>query len=106
MAEQLLDQVRDLIDGQIDFQGQSLAEEIGTYSLILAGILSFLIGYIKQDIILALWIGLGGAAVSIILVVPPWPFYNKNPLKWLPVDSPSTHTDDQPETIIYNPSAL
>ena len=38
-----------------------------------------------QDIKLAVYLGLGGTAATFLLVVPPWPFFNKNPVKWLPV---------------------
>jgi signal peptidase complex subunit 1 len=38
-----------------------------------------------QDIKLALYIGLAGSAITFVTVVPPWPFLNKNPVKWLPV---------------------
>lgn len=37
-----------------------------------------------QDIQLALYIGLAGTALTFVVVVPPWPFYNKNPEGWLP----------------------
>jgi signal peptidase complex subunit 1 len=38
----------------------------------------------QQDIRLALYIGLAGTALTFLVVVPPWPFYNKNPEDWLP----------------------
>jgi signal peptidase complex subunit 1 len=38
----------------------------------------------QQDIRLALYIGLAGTALTFLVVVPPWPFYNKNPEGWLP----------------------
>jgi signal peptidase complex subunit 1 len=37
-----------------------------------------------QDIRLTLYIGLAGTALTFLVVVPPWPFYNKNPEDWLP----------------------
>ena len=37
-----------------------------------------------QDIRLTLYIGLAGTALTFLVVVPPWPFYNKNPEGWLP----------------------
>lgn len=42
-------------------------------------------GYLLQDIKLALYIALGGSALVFIAVVPAWPFFNRNPVKWLPV---------------------
>lgn len=37
-----------------------------------------------QNIQLTLSIGLIGAALTLLAVVPPWPFFNKNPIDWLP----------------------
>ena len=101
MAEQLLEQVREAVEGQIDFEGQKLAEFLGTALLATVGVrafpdppisflttiqaISFLVGFFLQDIKLALFIGLGGTAFSFLLVVPPWPFFNRHRVKWLPV---------------------
>lgn len=32
-----------------------------------------------------LYIGLGGALFAALLVIPPWPMYKRNPLKFHPV---------------------
>lgn len=85
MAEQLLDQVRDLAEGQIDFEGQKLAEQLANYLLSIVGAIAFIVGYFRQDIKLAVYIGLGGTALAFLAIIPPWPFYNRNPVKWLPV---------------------
>jgi len=37
-----------------------------------------------QDIKLTLYVGLAGSALTFLVVVPPWPFFNKNPEPWLP----------------------
>lgn len=47
--------------------------------------ISFIVGYFLQDIKLAVFIALGGTGLTFLLVVPPWPFFNKHPLQWLPV---------------------
>ncbi|KAL2134222.1 hypothetical protein VTI74DRAFT_727 [Chaetomium olivicolor] len=85
MVEQLLDQVRDLFEGQIDFEGQKLAELLVNVALTLVGAVAFLVGYVLQDIKLAVYIALAGTAATFVLVVPPWPFFNRHPVKWLPV---------------------
>jgi len=74
-----------MVDGQIDFEGQKTAEQLATALLSTLGGIAFIIGYFLQDIKLALQIGLGGTVLVALVVVPPWPFYNKNPVKWLPV---------------------
>ncbi|PVH85500.1 microsomal signal peptidase 12kDa subunit [Cadophora sp. DSE1049] len=85
MADEILDQVRELAEGQIDFEGQRLAEYLATALLAIFGAISFIVGYFQQDIKRALLIGLGGTAATFLLVVPPWPFFNRHPVKWLPV---------------------
>ncbi|GAP87737.1 putative microsomal signal peptidase 12kDa subunit [Rosellinia necatrix] len=86
MADQVLEQVRDVVDGQIDFKGQKLAEILATVLLSIVGAISFLVGFFLQDIALALKIGLGGTALTFLVIVPPWPFFNRHPMKWLPVN--------------------
>ncbi|KAI8635007.1 SPC12-domain-containing protein [Xylariaceae sp. FL1651] len=95
MAEQLLDQVRDVVDGQIDFEGQKLAETLATALLSIVGAISFLVGFSLQDIALALKIGLGGTALTFLAIVPPWPFFNQHPVKWLPVGGSSVPSGQQ-----------
>ncbi|KAK4455812.1 microsomal signal peptidase 12 kDa subunit-domain-containing protein [Podospora aff. communis PSN243] len=85
MAEQLLEQVRDVVDGQIDFEGQKLAELIANVALSVSGVIAFLVGFYLQDIKLAVWIALAGTVLTFVVVVPPWPFFNRNPVRWLPV---------------------
>jgi signal peptidase complex subunit 1 len=85
MADQLLEQVRDISEGQIDFEGQRLAELLATALLATVGGIVFIVGFFLQDIKLALYIGLAGTALTFVLIVPPWPFFKRNPVKWLPV---------------------
>ncbi|KAK0384794.1 hypothetical protein NLU13_7272 [Sarocladium strictum] len=84
MADQLLDQVRDVVEGEIDFNGQRRAELFSTLFLALTGLFAFNIGWVREDIALAVYTGLGGTALTFLLVVPPWPIYKKDPVKFLP----------------------
>jgi len=94
MADQLLEQVRELAEGQIDFEGQRLAEFVATALLATVGVISFIVGYVKQDIKLALALGLIGTTLTFLLVVPPWPFFKTHPVKWLPLGGEQKHTED------------
>ncbi|RDW70105.1 hypothetical protein BP5796_08502 [Coleophoma crateriformis] len=85
MADQLIEKVRDAAEGQIDFEGQRFAERLATALLSIVGFISFAVGFFLQDIKLALFIGLGGAALTFLVVVPPWPVYNQKPVHWLQV---------------------
>jgi len=85
--DEILEQARALYEGEIDFEGQRLAEFI-TYALLtLTGVVAFLVGIIGQNIQQTLYIGLGGTALTFLAVVPPWPFFNQHPLPWLPARS-------------------
>jgi signal peptidase complex subunit 1 len=39
---------------------------------------------------MALYVGLAGTALTFLVVVPPWPFFNKNPEGWLPARNATT----------------
>ncbi|KAL1984761.1 hypothetical protein VTN96DRAFT_8702 [Rasamsonia emersonii] len=80
--DNLLAPLQDALEGQIDFHGQRLAETLSTLLLILSGVVAFAVGFLQQDIYLTLWIGLAGALLTALVVVPPWPIYNKSPEKW------------------------
>nr|POF20794.1 signal peptidase complex subunit 1 [Quercus suber] len=67
-----------------DFKGQALADFLSTTLLVIAGIVSFLAGWFTNNIYNTLYVGLGGTALTFLIVVPPWPVYNRNPLPWLP----------------------
>ncbi|KAL4985648.1 microsomal signal peptidase 12 kDa subunit-domain-containing protein [Aspergillus falconensis] len=81
--DDLLAPIQDAFEGQIDFHGQQTTELLYTALLIILGVAAFLVGYIFQDIHLTLWAGLAGALFTGLAVIPPWPFYNKHPEKWL-----------------------
>ncbi|RAK84544.1 signal peptidase [Aspergillus costaricaensis CBS 115574] len=81
--DSLLAPIQDALEGQIDFQGQRIAELLSTVLLVLSGAVAFIVGYIFQDIHLTLWVGLAGTLITGLAVIPPWPMYNKNPEKWL-----------------------
>ncbi|KAL1304498.1 hypothetical protein AAFC00_003487 [Neodothiora populina] len=80
----LLEQARSVWEGQIDYEGQRLVDTLSTLLLSAAGFLAFVVGFVTQNIQNTLWIGLGGTALTFVVCVPPWPFYNRNPLQWLP----------------------
>jgi signal peptidase complex subunit 1 len=38
----------------------------------------------SQNVYTLLYTGLGGTLVTFLVVVPHWPFYNQNPVRFLP----------------------
>ncbi|KAL8674381.1 MAG: hypothetical protein Q9168_001241 [Polycauliona sp. 1 TL-2023] len=87
MADQLLQQAQDLFEGQIDFEGQKLTELFSTVILAITGLLAFVLGFSQGNIWITLWIGLGGTALTFLVVVPPYPIYNESPENWLRANS-------------------
>lgn len=69
-----------------------------------AQLISFVAGYVLQDIQLALFIALGGAALTLVVVVPAWPFYNKSPVEWLPVRGPPPIS--VPQNVVIDEKAI
>jgi signal peptidase complex subunit 1 len=66
--------------------------------------IAFIVGYTLQDIKLALFIALGGTALIFVVVVPPWPFFNRNPVKWLPVGGGAQF--HAPENLVIDEKAI
>ncbi|KAJ1972308.1 hypothetical protein H4R35_004748 [Dimargaris xerosporica] len=88
-----------LIEGSIDFQGQVLAEQITQGGIVLSAILAFIAGYVLQSFeILLLSFG-GGIVLTLFLVLPPWPVYNRHPVQWLkPLTESSTPASSGKDT--------
>ncbi|KAI0071362.1 microsomal signal peptidase [Panus rudis PR-1116 ss-1] len=72
-----------LTEGRIDFEGQKKVERISRSTLVTATVLSFLIGFILQSLRVTFAIFGISAIALLIVVVPPWPAYNRHPIQWL-----------------------
>lgn len=111
-----------------DFEGQKLCDVLTTVLLGIVGVggahafppwqthvdlltpfpgqaIAFVVGYLLQDIKLSVYIALGGAALVFVAVVPPWPFFNKHPVQWLPVGGGSANISI-PQTIVVDEKAI
>ncbi|KAI5845133.1 microsomal signal peptidase 12 kDa subunit-domain-containing protein [Morchella snyderi] len=77
-----MNQIQTIVDGFIDFEGQNLADSLTTTIIAFTGILAFIVGWVLSDLKYTVYIGLSGATLAFLAVVPPWPMYNKNPLVW------------------------
>jgi len=51
--------------------------------LITISAVALIVGFIHQDIHLTMWITLAGTLATLLVVVPPWPSFNKNPQPWI-----------------------
>jgi len=60
-----------------------LAEKLYQIVIIVFAILAFLTGFYTQNIFYCLGVYAVGLALSLLIAVPNWPFFNRNPPKWL-----------------------
>jgi len=68
----------------MDFEGQKLAEAVMSRLMVLLGLLAFGAGYAYADYMLMVKLMGVGLALTSILVLPPWPWFKRSPLQWLP----------------------
>jgi signal peptidase complex subunit 1 len=66
----------------MDFVGQKEAEFLFQVILVFAGAVSFIVGYLKQDLMMTVYILASATIVCFLLFVPPCSLFNKNPVKW------------------------
>mmetsp|Transcript_1100 Transcript_1100/g.2460 ORF Transcript_1100/g.2460 Transcript_1100/m.2460 type:complete len:90 (-) Transcript_1100:1164-1433(-) len=67
----------------MDYEGQRLSELLFYWLIIGFGGVGWVIGYFRQEFFIVFKFWLVGVVLSVVLCVPDWPFYNRNPIKWL-----------------------
>ena len=72
----------------MDFQGQKTAELWLSRLLVAFAAVGFLVGYLLSNFAVMVYINLAGLAVTLLLVLPNWPFFNQHKLQWLPPLNP------------------
>ncbi|KAI0643343.1 microsomal signal peptidase subunit [Trametes meyenii] len=77
--------IQKLTEGKIDFEGQKLVERISRDTLIAGTTISFLVGLGLQSLQVTFGLFALFVVALSIAVIPPWPSYNRHPVKWLPV---------------------
>ncbi|GBF93787.1 signal peptidase complex subunit 1-like [Raphidocelis subcapitata] len=68
----------------MDYEGQKQSEALITRLLVLFAAIGFLGGYAVGSFSLMVAVNAAGLAITLLLVVPDWPWFNRNPLSWLP----------------------
>ncbi|CAN0929245.1 Signal peptidase complex subunit 1 [Linum grandiflorum] len=67
----------------MDWQGQKLAERLMQVTLLAFAAMAFITGYIMGSFHTMFLIYGGGLFLAALIVLPSWPFFNRNPLPWL-----------------------
>eukprot|EP00794_Sanderia_malayensis_P003952 gene3952-4497_t len=74
------------IPTHMDFEGQKKAEVLYQVIIALFGAVGFVYGFVVEQFSQAVLFLFIGSIISCILVLPPWPFYRRNPLEWQKVE--------------------
>jgi len=66
----------------MDFEGQRKAERIFQVIVVAHAIVGFAVGYAFQQFSWTVFTILFGFILSCAIVLPPWPYFRRNPLNW------------------------
>jgi len=73
------------MEGKIDFGGQKSVESISRIVITASMVVSFIVGFALQDMRLTFAILAVSTLALSLVVLPPWPMFNRHAVKWLPV---------------------
>ncbi|AFM97926.1 hypothetical protein EHEL_030290 [Encephalitozoon hellem ATCC 50504] len=72
------------IDPPIDYVGQKLASDLMYLIFGVGYTAALIVGVLLNDLVYTMYISVGTLVVSVVVVVPSWGFYRRNPLKFRP----------------------
>ena len=67
----------------MDYKGQELSENIYQIIILAFGVVGWIYGYVLNDLTHSFHVWCVGVAIACVIAIPSWPFYNRNPIKWL-----------------------
>ncbi|GFZ45606.1 hypothetical protein JCM24511_03334 [Saitozyma sp. JCM 24511] len=76
------------LEGRIDPTSQNLVETHAQTFLVVLTAIGFVASWFTQSVLVGLEVFTAGFVVLLLLAVPPWPFLNRHPIKFLPVRKP------------------
>ncbi|KAF0692720.1 Aste57867_16231 [Aphanomyces stellatus] len=68
----------------VDYQGQKLAENLMNLIFAVICIPAWIYGWTQDDFTYPLYACGGATALATLVVLPNWPFFNRNPVQWRP----------------------
>ncbi|KAF4042240.1 Microsomal signal peptidase 12 kDa subunit (SPC12) [Phytophthora infestans] len=68
----------------VDYKGQAHAEILLVVCFVVICTPAWVYGYVQQDFSYPLQAWAAATVLSALLILPNWPIYNRNPIKWLP----------------------
>ncbi|CAD5330451.1 unnamed protein product [Arabidopsis thaliana] len=79
----------------MDWQGQKLAEQLMQILLLIAAVVSFVVGYTTASFRMMMLIYAGGVVLTTLITIPNWPCFNRHHLKWLDPSEAEKHPKPQ-----------
>lgn len=79
-----------------DFKGQFWCERFFQVLVVLFGLAGFAVGYMKQDFRVTFQFLSAGGGISAVICLPDWPWWNRNPVSWIPYDSEEEEEEEEP----------
>ncbi|KAK9707552.1 hypothetical protein RND81_07G204500 [Saponaria officinalis] len=83
----------------MDWQGQKLAEQLMQFLLLISAAVAFTTGFALGSFQMMILIYAGGVVLTALIIVPNWPFFNRNPLKWLDSVEAERHPKPEPTPV-------
>lgn len=83
--EVIAEKINTFIEFPIDFEGQKKVDRLVFFLVYLAIPISVIVGFVTQNIINLLFAFAATILVTLVVALPSWPHYKKNPVKWLQV---------------------
>ena len=83
--EEIQSQIKQLIEFPIDFEGQKKVDQLIQLCLAASIPASVLAGALTKSIVNLLIAFAICIILTLVVVLPPWPQYKKNPVSWLEV---------------------
>ncbi|XP_015572268.1 signal peptidase complex subunit 1 [Ricinus communis] len=83
----------------MDWQGQKLAEQLMQIMLLIFAVVAFMAGYATGSFQMMIQIYAAGVVLTTLITVPNWPWFNRNPLKWLDPTEADKHPKPQVQSV-------
>ncbi|KAH7570489.1 hypothetical protein JRO89_XS05G0118000 [Xanthoceras sorbifolium] len=80
---------------EMDWQGQKLAEQLMQILLLAFAVVALGAGYVLGSFQMMVLVYASGVVLTTLITVPNWPFFNRNPLKWLDPSVAEKHPKPQ-----------
>ncbi|EQC41775.1 hypothetical protein SDRG_00638 [Saprolegnia diclina VS20] len=68
----------------VDYAGQALAEKMMRIIFIVFCTPAWIYGFFQQDFTYPLYAWGAACATAVVLTLPNWPYFNRNPIQWRP----------------------